>query len=238
MRYIHKSWQRGAVATATLCFMGCAVGPNYHKPTVQIPESFKEGVDWQRAEANPQGSLSSTWWLDYHDDQLSKLIDQALHANQTIIAADAAYRLAQATVSASTAALYPTVSASASATRAEYGSGGGGVRCRSPGRVSLCHRRRFCELGARSVGEDPPPDRVQQGWGAGERRPARRSAAVDRSQCRQRLFCVASGRYRYRFSAPGAASLRRPIGDHARPATPRADPRAMTCSLRRTRSKR
>jgi NodT family efflux transporter outer membrane factor (OMF) lipoprotein len=102
--------------------MGCAVGPNYHKPTVQIPESFKEGVDWQRAQANPQGSLSSTWWLDYHDDQLSKLVDQALHANQTIIAADAAYRLAQATVSASTAPLFPTVSASTSATRAQYGS--------------------------------------------------------------------------------------------------------------------
>jgi NodT family efflux transporter outer membrane factor (OMF) lipoprotein len=110
------------VATATLCFVGCAVGPNYHKPTVQIPESFKEGVDWQRAQANPQGSLSSTWWLDYHDDQLSKLIDQALHANQTIIAADAAYRLAQATVSASTAPLFPTVSATTSATRAQYGS--------------------------------------------------------------------------------------------------------------------
>ena len=133
MRYIHKSWQRVAVATATLCFMGCAVGPNYHKPTVQIPESFKEGVDWQRAEANPQGSLSSTWWLDYHDDQLSKLIDQALHANQTIIAADAAYRLAQATVSASTAALYPTVSASASATRAEYGSAAAASVAAPPG---------------------------------------------------------------------------------------------------------
>jgi NodT family efflux transporter outer membrane factor (OMF) lipoprotein len=133
MRSIRKSWQRGSVATATLCFMGCAVGPNYHKPTVQTPESFKEGVDWQRAEANPQGSLSSTWWLDYHDDQLSKLIDQALHANQTIIAADAAYRLAQATVSASTAALYPTVSASASGTRAEYGAAAAASSATPPG---------------------------------------------------------------------------------------------------------
>ena len=122
MGHIRIFWQRGSVAAATLCVMGCAVGPNYHQPTVQIPESFKEGVDWQRAQANPQGSLSSTWWLDYHDDQLSKLVDAALRANQSIIAADAAYRLAQATVSASGAALYPTVSASASGTRAQYGS--------------------------------------------------------------------------------------------------------------------
>jgi NodT family efflux transporter outer membrane factor (OMF) lipoprotein len=122
MGHIRISWKPGFVAAATLCFLGCAVGPNYHKPTVQIPESFKEGVEWQRAAANPQGSLSSTWWLDYHDDQLSKLIEQALRANQTIIAADAAYRLAQATVSASTAPLFPTVSASTSGTVAKYGS--------------------------------------------------------------------------------------------------------------------
>jgi len=122
MRYIRISWQRGSVAAATLYLMGCAVGPDYHRPTVQIPERFKEGVDWQRAHANPQGSLSSTWWLDYHDGQLSKLIDEAFRANQSIIAAEAAYRVAKATVSASVAALYPTVSANVSGTRAEYGS--------------------------------------------------------------------------------------------------------------------
>jgi NodT family efflux transporter outer membrane factor (OMF) lipoprotein len=103
--------------------MGCAVGPDYHKPAVQVPESFKEGADWQRAQTNPQGSLSSTWWLDYQDERLTKLVDEALQANQSVIAAEAAYRLAQATVSASAAALYPTVSASVSGTRSESGAG-------------------------------------------------------------------------------------------------------------------
>ena len=111
------------MAAAVLCVTGCAVGPDYHKPAAQIPASFKEGADWQRAQANPQGSLSSTWWLDYHDEQLSKLVDAALQANQSIIAAEASYRLAQATVSASVAALYPTVSASVSGTRSESGAG-------------------------------------------------------------------------------------------------------------------
>jgi NodT family efflux transporter outer membrane factor (OMF) lipoprotein len=133
MGYIRISWQRGSVAAATLCLLACAVGPDYHKPKAQVPDSFKEGVDWQRAQANPQGSLSSTWWLDYHDDQLSKLIDQALQANQSIIAADAAYRLAQATVSASAAALYPTVSANVSGTRAEYGSAAAAAVDAAPG---------------------------------------------------------------------------------------------------------
>jgi NodT family efflux transporter outer membrane factor (OMF) lipoprotein len=133
MGYIRISWQHGSVAAATLCLVGCAVGPDYRKPAVQIPESFKEGVDWQRTQANPQGSLSSTWWLDYRDEQLSKLIDGALQANQSIIAAEAAYRVAQATVSASAAALYPTVSANASGTRAEYGSAAAAATEAAPG---------------------------------------------------------------------------------------------------------
>jgi NodT family efflux transporter outer membrane factor (OMF) lipoprotein len=98
------------------------VGPNYHRPPVEIPASFKEGANWQRARANPQGALSSEWWLAYHDDTLSHFIDDALKANQSIVAAEAAYRLAQATVAASTAALYPIVTTDLSASRSGTGS--------------------------------------------------------------------------------------------------------------------
>ena len=111
------------MAVATLVAAGCAVGPDYRKPTVEIPASFKEGVDWQRAQANPQASLSSTWWLDYHDDTLTHLIEQSLKANQSIAQAEAAYRLAQATVLANTASLFPTITAGASGSRAGTGAG-------------------------------------------------------------------------------------------------------------------
>jgi NodT family efflux transporter outer membrane factor (OMF) lipoprotein len=106
-----------------LSVTACAVGPNYHKPPAQIPESFKEGADWQRAQADTQGALSSTWWLDYHDDELAHLIDQALKANQSIAAAEAAYRLARATVAASTASLFPTLTAGLSYAHSGVGSG-------------------------------------------------------------------------------------------------------------------
>src|ERR1700679_2922833 len=46
----------------------CMVGPDYRKPEVQIPEGFKEGVDWHRAEANPQAAISSTSWRMYGGD--------------------------------------------------------------------------------------------------------------------------------------------------------------------------
>ena len=99
------------------------VGPNYRKPVVQTPTDFKEAVDWRRARPDPQAALSSTWWLAYHDDTLSHLVDQSLKANQSIIAAEAAYRLAKATVAANTAQLYPTVTAGLSLTRTGGGSG-------------------------------------------------------------------------------------------------------------------
>ncbi|WP_297836496.1 efflux transporter outer membrane subunit [Pseudomonas sp.] len=105
------------IVACTLCITACAVGPDYHRPSVSVPESFKEGTDWQRAQANPQDSLSSTWWLAYNDATLSDLVDKSLKANQSIIAAEAAYRLAKATVEANTASLFPLVTAGVSGSR-------------------------------------------------------------------------------------------------------------------------
>jgi len=102
---------------------GCAVGPNYRQPAVQTPAIFKEGVGWQRAQPNPAGAVASAWWREYQDDALSRLIDKALKANQSIAAAEANYRLARATVAANVANLYPTLTAGLSGTRSEYGSG-------------------------------------------------------------------------------------------------------------------
>ncbi|HKT95103.1 MAG TPA: efflux transporter outer membrane subunit [Paraburkholderia sp.] len=113
--------RRCAAALALTSLAGCAVGPDYHKPTVEVPTSFKEGVDWQRAQANPQASLSSSWWTVYDDPALTQLVEQSLEANQSIVAAEAAYRLAQATVDASVASLFPVVTAGMSATRSGTG---------------------------------------------------------------------------------------------------------------------
>ncbi|SMG17612.1 efflux transporter outer membrane subunit [Paraburkholderia susongensis] len=102
----------------------CMVGPDYRRPEVQVPEGFKEGVDWQRAQANPQAAISSTWWRMYGDDKLNGLVEQALRANQSIVAAEAAYRVALATVEANRAGLFPTVTAGLSGGRAGGNLGG------------------------------------------------------------------------------------------------------------------
>lgn len=102
---------------------GCMLGPDYRKPEVQVPQGFKEGVDWQRAEADPAASISSTWWQMYNDATLNDLVDRSLKANQSIAAAEAAYRVALATVQANTASLFPVVTAGISASRTGIGSG-------------------------------------------------------------------------------------------------------------------
>jgi len=112
-----RALRLGGSLAATLCVVACAVGPNYHKPAQDIPATFKEGTDWQRAQAKPQGAISNTWWLDYHDDTLSHLVDQSLKANQSIASAEAAYRLAKATIDANVSSLFPTIGVDASGSR-------------------------------------------------------------------------------------------------------------------------
>ena len=74
----------------TLLLGGCMVGPDYQKPPIELPMTFKEGTQWQRAQANPQGALDSQWWLSYQDPILNDLIARSAKANQSIIAAEAA----------------------------------------------------------------------------------------------------------------------------------------------------
>jgi NodT family efflux transporter outer membrane factor (OMF) lipoprotein len=125
-----RAMRRLGVAVVIAAVAGCAVGPDYRKPAVDVPASFKEGVDWQRADANPQASLSSTWWQDYRDPMLTGLIERAQQANPSIAQAEAAYRLALATVMANRASLFPTIGANLSGTRS--GTGAGAVSSTSP----------------------------------------------------------------------------------------------------------
>lgn len=118
---------RPLLLAATICLAlgGCMVGPDYQKPTMQLPMDFKEGLQWQRAVANPQGALASQWWLEYRDPLLNDLIQRSATANQSIVAAEAAYRLAMAQVSSSRAGLWPTLGVGLSGSRGTAGSSTG-----------------------------------------------------------------------------------------------------------------
>ncbi len=104
----------------TALLAGCAVGPNYVRPSTPISPTFKEAEGWVRAQpddAAPRGD----WWTVLGDPVLDKLESQVEVSNQNLAAAEAAYRQARATVSEQRAALFPTVSLNGSAQRSERG---------------------------------------------------------------------------------------------------------------------
>src|SRR5450830_533265 len=117
-----------AIAFATsLLISGCAVGPDYARPQMDLPTAYKEQGPWKTAEPG-QIDSQQRWWEAYQDPVLNELIDQANKANQNIQFAEAQYRQAQATDAIARASLWPTVGASGGASRARTNSATAGSR--------------------------------------------------------------------------------------------------------------
>ncbi len=95
---------------------GCAIGPNYSKPAAAMPAQWKEAGDWvvaQPKDAAPKGK----WWEAFNDPVLDALEEQVSVTNPSLAAAEARYRQARAAVTAARAGLFPTLGASAGASR-------------------------------------------------------------------------------------------------------------------------
>jgi NodT family efflux transporter outer membrane factor (OMF) lipoprotein len=90
---------------ATLC--ACALGPDYHLPEAPLSASYKELKGWKIA--TPRDHVNrGEWWSVYRDPTLDSLERQIDVSNQTIAAAEAAFRQAAALVQQARAALFPT----------------------------------------------------------------------------------------------------------------------------------
>ena len=108
-------------AALSTLLAACAVGPDYKRPAAEIPASFKEAAPgWKVAQPADQQDRGD-WWAIYEDPQLNALQDKLNAANQTIAQYAAAYRQARALVGEARAAYFPTVGASAGATRSGTG---------------------------------------------------------------------------------------------------------------------
>ncbi|MEP7100049.1 MAG: efflux transporter outer membrane subunit [Burkholderiales bacterium] len=111
-----------AVAAAAL-LAACAAGPDYVRPTLDLPAAWKEAGPWKTAEPQTADSRQP-WWQAYRDPVLNGLMVDAEAANQNIRLAEAQYRQAQALADAARAGLYPSVGANAGAQRALTNSSG------------------------------------------------------------------------------------------------------------------
>ncbi|WAI83694.1 MULTISPECIES: efflux transporter outer membrane subunit [Achromobacter] len=120
---------RSAITLALCALLGaCAVGPDYQRPELDVGASYKEAQGQQQVEgwkpAQPRDEADrGKWWLVYGDDTLDALVERLNTSNQTIAQAEANYRQALGLVRAARAGFYPTVGASAGASRAGVGNG-------------------------------------------------------------------------------------------------------------------
>ncbi|WP_442414492.1 hypothetical protein [Marinomonas sp.] len=106
-----------ALTLISLVLAGCsAVGPDYQRPDAPSSEQFKEAKGWKKAtpsDLQPKGA----WWDLYQDDTLSALIAQVRISNQNVAEYAADYEKAKAVAEEAGANLYPSIGATASATR-------------------------------------------------------------------------------------------------------------------------
>jgi NodT family efflux transporter outer membrane factor (OMF) lipoprotein len=94
----------------------CMVGPKYQRPTAPAPVAFKETppAGWKDAQPN-DGALKGKWWEVYNDPRLNALEEQVNISNQNVLAAEAQFRAAKASVRVARAGQFPTVTAVPSA---------------------------------------------------------------------------------------------------------------------------
>jgi NodT family efflux transporter outer membrane factor (OMF) lipoprotein len=104
------------IGCAALWLAGCAVGPDYVRPTMEAPAAFKENADWKPAQP-ADDTDKGAWWQIYADPQLDQLLQQVESSNQNVRAAEARYRQALALVQSARSQLFPTLSANVSGTR-------------------------------------------------------------------------------------------------------------------------
>jgi multidrug efflux system outer membrane protein len=103
---------------ATALAAGCAVGPDYHRPSAEVPPSWQPDGPWHEA-APGDTALKGDWWELFQDPQLNPLVEKALASNQNLQVAAARLQQAQAQVTIARSALFPVVELSGSASRAK-----------------------------------------------------------------------------------------------------------------------
>ena len=99
---------------ASLVLAGCVVGPNYKRPNVDVPTTYRGAMDADAAKAASASLSDQKWWEVFQDPQLQQLIRTALQQNYDVRIAAARVLEAQAQVGITRADQFPNVSGSAS----------------------------------------------------------------------------------------------------------------------------
>jgi len=115
-----------ATVSLALTLIGCTLGPDYQRPDIALPATFKHMDGWVQARP-PETLADERWWVRYQDADLDALVAQIDTANQTLAQAEARYRQALTLIASARAERFPTLDLQASATRSGNGSGTAGA---------------------------------------------------------------------------------------------------------------
>src|ERR1700736_4775447 len=94
---------------------GCAVGPNYKRPTVTVPGTYRGAMPQDAAPPAAESLGDQKWWEVFQDKELQDLIRTALQQNYDVRIAATRILEAQAQLGITRADQLPTVSAGAQA---------------------------------------------------------------------------------------------------------------------------
>ena len=98
---------------------GCAVGPNYKRPPVTVPDTYRGLAPDTGAQA--AASLGDEkWWAVFQDPQLQQLIREALSQNYDVRIAATRVLQAQAVLGITRADQFPTITGGASSSNERF----------------------------------------------------------------------------------------------------------------------
>lgn len=105
----HNAWVRILLLLPSLMLASCAMGPDYFRPSIDTGEKFR------MTQAEGQSIANLPWWELLHDEELQRLINQALTENKDLKRAVASVEELQARLSIARMDLLPKMEISANA---------------------------------------------------------------------------------------------------------------------------
>lgn len=126
MNGMHKITLRSTLITFLLSLLltSCTAGPDYIKPEINLPASYKESGRWQTAQPDDE-SPRGPWWTIFADQELDRLMGILDQQNFAIEQAEAQFRQSQALLREARAGLMPTLAPTASASHGVLTPGAG-----------------------------------------------------------------------------------------------------------------
>ena len=102
-----------AVVLCSAFLSACMVGPKYHRPVVQTPNTFRDLADNPQIRAQSASYADLPWWRVFKDPKLQELIRTALQQNYDLEIATERINAARAQLAVARSSLFPQVGAGA-----------------------------------------------------------------------------------------------------------------------------